>query len=420
MTAANDAPQNLTVSGDWQVDEENGNDTTVGTVAFTDADTNDTHQISVNDERFEVNASGELVLKPGSVIDFETVDVIPIQLTITDSAGASATQQIIVQIANVNEAPVRTDQIIEIPTDSSSYTFSIPSNAFFDVDGNPLELSATQADGSELPDWLEFDPATGEFIVNESNTVGAESLSVLLTATDPEGLTASTEISINVAPPPPVAAAQELPAVVTAIEPEVVAAEEVVEEPDEAAPREESFEAESLAEKINIAPEDETLNEVVQINAAQTVTTQIEALRNNATLDVKTHNNFNLISDQSSTESIRTQQQLETINNLSLRNLFQQAELNQSRMSDNQVFETTILATSATLTSSFSVGYILWLLRGGTLIASVMASLPAWRAIDPLPVLEGLTGDDDSDTETLESMVESDEDEPKEPENKAA
>ena len=207
---------------------------------------------------------------------------------------------------------------------------------------------------------------------------------------------------------------------VTAIEPEVVAAEEVVEEPDEAAPREESFEAESLAEKINIAPEDETLNEVVQINAAQTVTTQIEALRNNATLNVKTHNNFNLISDQSSTESIRTQQQLETINNLSLRNLFQQAELNQSRMSDNQVFETTILATSATLTSSFSVGYILWLLRGGTLIASVMASLPAWRAIDPLPVLEGLTGDDDSDTETLESMVESDEDEPKEPENKAA
>jgi len=59
-----------------------------------------------------------------------------------------------------------------------------------------------------------------------------------------------------------------------------------------------------------------------------------------------------------------------------------------------------------------SVGYILWLLRGGTLLASMMASLPAWRAIDPLPILEGLTGDSEDDTETLESMVETDDDEP--------
>ena len=73
-----------------------------------------------------------------------------------------------------------------------------------------------------------------------------------------------------------------------------------------------------------------------------------------------------------------------------------------------------MLGTSVTLSSGLSVGYILWLLRGGTLLASVMASLPAWRAIDPLPILDTLGGDDESDTETLESMVEESDDEPAE------
>lgn len=47
------------------------------------------------------------------------------------------------------------------------------------------------------------------------------------------------------------------------------------------------------------------------------------------------------------------------------------------------------------------------LVRGGTLLASMMASLPAWRAIDPLPVLGAMEDNGDDDTETLQSMVES-------------
>ena len=47
------------------------------------------------------------------------------------------------------------------------------------------------------------------------------------------------------------------------------------------------------------------------------------------------------------------------------------------------------------------------LVRGGTLLASMMASLPAWRAIDLLPVLGAMEDNGDDDTETLQSMVES-------------
>ena len=35
-----------------------------------------------------------------------------------------------------------------------------------------------------------------------------------------------------------------------------------------------------------------------------------------------------------------------------------------------------------------STGYVLWLLRAGPLVASVLSSLPAWRTFDPLPVLD--------------------------------
>jgi hypothetical protein len=45
----------------------------------------------------------------------------------------------------------------------------------------------------------------------------------------------------------------------------------------------------------------------------------------------------------------------------------------------------TVAIASASLATS--AGYLTWLLRGGSLFASVLASLPTWRTLDPLPVL---------------------------------
>ena len=33
------------------------------------------------------------------------------------------------------------------------------------------------------------------------------------------------------------------------------------------------------------------------------------------------------------------------------------------------------------------MGYVLWLARGGVLLASMASSIPAWATVDPLPVL---------------------------------
>jgi hypothetical protein len=44
-----------------------------------------------------------------------------------------------------------------------------------------------------------------------------------------------------------------------------------------------------------------------------------------------------------------------------------------------------------------TVGYVIWLLRGGALLASLLSSLPAWRLVDPLPVLSRVDDEEDDD-----------------------
>ncbi|WP_339672695.1 DUF4347 domain-containing protein [Dasania marina] len=65
-----------------------------------------------------------------------------------------------------------------------------------------------------------------------------------------------------------------------------------------------------------------------------------------------------------------------------------------------------ILGGTVTATAGLSVGYVVWLIRSGVLLSSALSALPAWRFIDPLPILSqgksGLAGGDD---ESLESIV---------------
>ncbi len=60
---------------------------------------------------------------------------------------------------------------------------------------------------------------------------------------------------------------------------------------------------------------------------------------------------------------------------------------------------------AASITAGLSAGYAIWLARGGLVFTSVLTSLPAWRFIDPLPILtQGYSGRDDQG-ESLESLV---------------
>lgn len=75
-----------------------------------------------------------------------------------------------------------------------------------------------------------------------------------------------------------------------------------------------------------------------------------------------------------------------------------------SRISIEQNFA----ASTAAVSASVSIGYVIWLLRGGVLLSSLLASIPAWSAIDPLPILSnagaGKRGKD-GDDESLQDML---------------
>ena len=83
-------------------------------------------------------------------------------------------------------------------------------------------------------------------------------------------------------------------------------------------------------------------------------------------------------------------------------------QLNQLKEdTDQNNLQATRVAIGTTATSAAaSVGYVIWLARGGILLSSVMTALPAWRFVDPFPVLSRLSDDETGeDGETLQSMV---------------
>jgi hypothetical protein len=61
--------------------------------------------------------------------------------------------------------------------------------------------------------------------------------------------------------------------------------------------------------------------------------------------------------------------------------------------------------TYAVTTASLSVGYVLWLIRGGSLLASFTSALPAWTSMDPLSIV-AVTEKDEEDSKDNESLLE--------------
>jgi hypothetical protein len=60
--------------------------------------------------------------------------------------------------------------------------------------------------------------------------------------------------------------------------------------------------------------------------------------------------------------------------------------------------------TVAGLTLGVSLVYVLWLIRGGVLLGSYLSAMPAWRLLDPLPVL-ARSDDEDEETEDGEEPL---------------
>ncbi|WP_067487315.1 DUF4347 domain-containing protein, partial [Dickeya sp. CSL RW240] len=102
-------------------------------------------------------------------------------------------------VTGVNDVPTLGSTVSgQSATKDMLFSFTVPGGTFTDVDsGDVLTLSATQADGSALPGWLSFNPATRTF----SGTPGSSdvgTLSLRVTAIDSSNASVSTTFGLAV------------------------------------------------------------------------------------------------------------------------------------------------------------------------------------------------------------------------------
>lgn len=65
----------------------------------------------------------------------------------------------------------------------------------------------------------------------------------------------------------------------------------------------------------------------------------------------------------------------------------------------------TMTISVAGVSLGLSLVYVLWLIRGGVLMGSYLSALPAWRVLDPLPVLSRVDEDTEDDDDALEAAA---------------
>jgi hypothetical protein len=94
---------------------------------------------------------------------------------------------------------VNTFDIVKIAPDTTA-NLTLPDNTFIhSVSSTPLQISATTAGGSPLPDWVKFSPGERRFIVTPP--AGMTSLQVVVVATDTAGNQASTTLTLQFGDP---------------------------------------------------------------------------------------------------------------------------------------------------------------------------------------------------------------------------
>ena len=146
---------------------------------------------------------GEVQFDPGSSYDHlaagETATVL-IDYTVEDDAGASDTGRLTLTVTGSNDGPTVTAPIADqAATEDTAFSYQVPEGTFDDLDAaDTLSYTATLADGSPLPAWLSFDPASRTFSGTPDNGDVAD-ISVSVTATDDQGASVTDTFEIATA-----------------------------------------------------------------------------------------------------------------------------------------------------------------------------------------------------------------------------
>jgi Ca2+-binding RTX toxin-like protein len=200
VEAVNDAPAVANAIADQAATEGSAFSLSVAN-AFTDVDTGDVLTLSAT------LADGKPLPKwlkftpatgafTGTPTDADSSKTINVMVKVTDKGKAVASDTFALVITGVNVAPVaKAISTAASATENQAFTYAIPRGTFTDSDsGDLLTYSA-----SGLPSGLSINTSTGT-ITGKLNFAGADTPQrvIALTATDRAGLSASTNLTLNV------------------------------------------------------------------------------------------------------------------------------------------------------------------------------------------------------------------------------
>ncbi|NNE41866.1 MAG: cadherin-like domain-containing protein [Marinicaulis sp.] len=208
----NEGPTDIALSGTSVA--ENSSGATIATLSASDPDVGDTASFAIADDAsglFEV-VGDELKLKEGVSLDHEDQDAYELTLEVTDSAGATYSETVTINVADVNEGPtdiaLSNNTIGEEVTDGGNIGPRIVQDGAVvgelssnDPEG-ALGLSYEITDASGTPiDHAQFQIVNDQVVVKSGATIdfeGSSEIEVFVTATDPAGNATTQPFTVNV------------------------------------------------------------------------------------------------------------------------------------------------------------------------------------------------------------------------------
>lgn len=313
-----------------------------------------------------------------------------------DAAGATTTEPLLIVVAAVNDAPLVTDKSYAIGTTFSSR-----------VTGNLLD-GALDVDDSSLSVILIDGPESGTFVLNPNGDfeftpdIGFSG-TIVITFEATDGLDRSSpgtaiivvEDSL-VGPPNPTNNDSESDTNSTSESSDNAETIEELAPPPQ--PSKADTRPNSPVEKFFTPPPTANVS-------SSTEGTQTESNDQPAEFSTATKEFFGITSV---TEPVEAVQPATAANEFTRRNydLFSSSldvfaeDLDQASESVNDAFMNAVVSLSGV-----SIGVVTLALRTGAVMASMMASVPAWRALDPLVVL-GYSEGEELDDESILDIVE--------------
>jgi ELWxxDGT repeat protein len=203
VTPVNDAPAAGTSIGAQSVAEDTAWSFTLPAGALTDADGDALALMALLGDGAALPAwlsfdAGTRSFSGTPPADFN--GTLTLKVTATDAGGLTAAQSFDLIVTPVNDAPAAGTSIgAQSVAEDTAWSFTLPAGALTDADGDALALMATLGDGAALPAWLSFDAGTRSFSGTPPTDFNG-SLALKVTATEPDGLTATQSFNLIVAP----------------------------------------------------------------------------------------------------------------------------------------------------------------------------------------------------------------------------